>query len=482
MDVYAYAMCETFTYFIDGKECGSYHIAAYFEWAKTQNNEKLETLVERFWKYCQSARDFKNSVTVEINYVDEDGNTLADSKTVYAVRGADISVPSPAVEGYYTRDLYYKATATVSRVINIVYKKIPTNIDSSVIDSKLSDIACWGDSITAGSNTNNVTSANTYGIDLTAFGSTANGGTYASVLRNLIASKVYGGIDIANCGVGGETTFTIAARANTESYYLYLSDTICVSDTPIVIPLTQNINGMSGRDGVFRKDTKVNAEMTKVTIIGTDVSGKSVTVSGIITCTTTEDLPEGKYIWNCDSKYLRYTFTRTDGKTDTVTFTEGTRVVTNASVIYDGRTCIIFMGENGGYNNDIPTLIKQQEEILTACGNPEYFLIISTTSGSTASRKAITEALSEKWGDHYINMGNELNSSRKAYDFLGFPEDAIVSVQENIINGTVTTLLLADGCHPNAVGYAFIGNVIFERLFDIGAFDAIFDYYDSLQS
>ena len=79
-------------------------------------------------------------------------------------------------------------------------------------------------------------------------------------------------------------------------------------------------------------------------------------------------------------------------------------------------------------------------------------------------------------------MGNELNSSRKAYDFLGLPEDAIVSVQENIINGTVTTLLLADGCHPNAAGYAFIGNVIFERLFDIGAFNEIFDYYDSLQS
>ena len=58
----------------------------------------------------------------------------------------------------------------------------------------------------------------------------------------------------------------------------------------------------------------------------------------------------------------------------------------------------------------------------------------------------------------------------------------IVSVQENIINGTVTNLLLADNCHPNAAGYAFMGNVMFERLYDIGAFDAIFDYYDSLDS
>ena len=79
-------------------------------------------------------------------------------------------------------------------------------------------------------------------------------------------------------------------------------------------------------------------------------------------------------------------------------------------------------------------------------------------------------------------MGNELNSSRKSYEFVGFSEEAIVSVQENIIAGTVTELLLADNCHPNAVGYAYIGNVIFERLYDIGAFDAIFDYYDSLNA
>ena len=482
LDVYAYAMCETVTYKINGTEEGSYHIAAYHNWAKTQSNDKLITLVERFWKYCQSARDFKNSVKVQINYVDESGNKVADSKTVYAVKGSELSVPSPAVAGYYTRELYYKANATESKQVSVVYKKMPTNIDANVAGSKLPNIASWGDSITAGSNVNNVTVANAHGLDLVALGSTKNGGTYSQVLKNLIASRVYNGIDIANCGVGGETTFTIAARANTESYYLYLSSSISISGSPVVIPLTQSKNGMSGRDGVLRKDTKVNPEMSNVTITGTDANGNPISVTGIITCTVTEDIPEGKYIWNCDSKYLRYTFTRTDGKTDTVNFAAGAKVVTNASVMYDGRTCIVFMGENGGYNNDIPTLIKQQEEILKACGNPEYYLIISTTSGSTESRKVITEALTARWGDRYINMGNELNSSRKSYEFVGFSEEAIVSVQENIIAGTVTTLLLADNCHPNAVGYAYIGNVIFERLYDIGAFDAIFDYYDSLNA
>ena len=70
-------------------------------------------------------------------------------------------------------------------------------------------------------------------------------------------------------------------------------------------------------------------------------------------------------------------------------------------------------------------------------------------------------------------MGTEMNC-REAYEFAGFSETAIASVEENIANGTVSALLFEDSCHPNAVGYAVIGNVIFERLFRIGAFDDVF--------
>ena len=62
IDVYAYALCETVTYTIDGVESGSFHIRAYYEWSKTQNNENLVNLTARFWKYLQSARDYRDSV------------------------------------------------------------------------------------------------------------------------------------------------------------------------------------------------------------------------------------------------------------------------------------------------------------------------------------------------------------------------------------------------------------------------------------
>ena len=62
IDVYAYALCETVTYTVDGAEGGSFHINAYYEWSKTQNNENLTNLVARFWKYLQSARAYRDSV------------------------------------------------------------------------------------------------------------------------------------------------------------------------------------------------------------------------------------------------------------------------------------------------------------------------------------------------------------------------------------------------------------------------------------
>ena len=62
IDVYAYALCETVTYTIDGVESGNFHIGAYYEWSKTQNNENLVNLVARFWKYLQSARAYRDSV------------------------------------------------------------------------------------------------------------------------------------------------------------------------------------------------------------------------------------------------------------------------------------------------------------------------------------------------------------------------------------------------------------------------------------
>ena len=58
---YAYAMCETVE-IVYGEERASFHINAYYEFAKDSGNAKLIDLVETFWNYCICARAYRNEM------------------------------------------------------------------------------------------------------------------------------------------------------------------------------------------------------------------------------------------------------------------------------------------------------------------------------------------------------------------------------------------------------------------------------------
>lgn len=68
MDVYAYAMCDTITYTVNGEKAGSYHINSYYNFvttdAKYKDNAELINLVARFAKYCESAAAYRNIVAL----------------------------------------------------------------------------------------------------------------------------------------------------------------------------------------------------------------------------------------------------------------------------------------------------------------------------------------------------------------------------------------------------------------------------------
>jgi len=61
VELYAYELAQTVDYTVNG-EPDSCHIKCYYEWAKTQNNDNLVKLVERFAKYCESAKAYRESV------------------------------------------------------------------------------------------------------------------------------------------------------------------------------------------------------------------------------------------------------------------------------------------------------------------------------------------------------------------------------------------------------------------------------------
>ena len=67
IDVYAYALCETVTYTVDGETGGSFHINAYYTYVSgdkytAADKAELVALTESFWRYLQSARAYRDSV------------------------------------------------------------------------------------------------------------------------------------------------------------------------------------------------------------------------------------------------------------------------------------------------------------------------------------------------------------------------------------------------------------------------------------
>ena len=58
--MYAYEISEDIAYSVDGTEIsGEFNIKAYYEFAKTQNDDALVSIVERLWKYSESANEYR---------------------------------------------------------------------------------------------------------------------------------------------------------------------------------------------------------------------------------------------------------------------------------------------------------------------------------------------------------------------------------------------------------------------------------------
>ena len=61
---YAYEIADNISYSIDGTEIsGEFNVKAYYEFALTQNNEALVSIVERLWKYSEAAKAYKAEAT-----------------------------------------------------------------------------------------------------------------------------------------------------------------------------------------------------------------------------------------------------------------------------------------------------------------------------------------------------------------------------------------------------------------------------------
>lgn len=282
-------------------------------------------------------------------------------------------------------------------------------------------IVCWGDSLT--------------------FGSGGAGVSYPFVLEErLNKDRFY--INVINMGIGGENTVTIAGRAGAIPFRLK-EFTIPAESTPVEI-FFQEDEGKSIRP-FEQGDSGINPCI---------ISGVSGRLSGE----------------RSDDGLTHYFFTRSEPGEE-VYIQEGTEVETWAASQFSDYIYVVFMGENHGWNN-IQDLIEQQQAILSMQKKyADYYIVVGLPTGTKEARQELEEALYETYGDKFLNI-REYLSTQGIYDAGLKPSEEDLSRMEE---GMIPTSLLADHIHFNAAGYRLIGNLMYERMNELGYFDELKD-------
>ena len=327
--------------------------------------------------------------------------------------------------------------------------------DLATIQKYIPGIVCWGDTITTG---------------------TVSGVSYASALEDLIEENITDLYDFRE-------TLDYADRVSRVEW----------EDYTVEIPVINMGGGdestgtILGRNGaapyILSEELTVPADCTEVRIKFTDSTGNSVnplsvgdggvnnvTIGGI---EGTLSLDSASY----RSGHLYYYFTRLKPGRETV-LEVGTEIITAASDMYREDVAVIFIGTYGGYS-DVDTLISQIRAVIDhQTTNKDRYIVMSPYyysdsyyGGDTSTFDKYETALSQAFGEHYVNIRKYLISD--ALDDAGLKATTADTTQ--IKNGRVPDSLRSstNSIELSATAYRLIGRVIYDRMDQLGYFDEV---------
>lgn len=304
----------------------------------------------------------------------------------------------------------------------------PPSVKNDVL-AAMPGLVAWGDSLSAGAG--------------------GNGTTYETALESFIRRDITEYLKVVNMGVGGETSATIAGRATAKGHEFVIAETVTIPANTVSVEIK-----LKSADGMTVKPMVQGSKGINNVIING--------VEGTITAVNNTPTVLGG---NAD---MTYTFTRvqygavTECPVGTVIETEGGRQ-------YADYFPIVFIGQNGGWNSH-EHLYQQQMAIV---GDRTEYIILGLTSQTAAYRKGMEDFMTEKHGDHYINLRAKLSDKAWLEEMSDFLDLDITFSAQDIADcevGKVPACLLADAVHLNAKGYTLIGYLIYDRMLELNYF------------
>lgn len=354
--------------------------------------------------------------------------------------------------------------------INISYKVVGSSLED--IQPRIDDcvtaiaklqgdgktVVCWGDSLTDGTGSTNNKPASETNSDC----------SYPAVLGRLITD----GTTVLNAGVGGETSWMIAARQG-GAFVQCLPTTIPASIEKVRIYIKgeeQDYFYTNGRWTYLENNLSYNISTGNKSMVNpVTIAGVSGTLSAE---TITEGTPDNETGETVQTQVRAYYFTRAKAG-QAVSFTTPRSIITNAYCTMQGYIPVIWMGQNDAPNHSGSYItqgdaIKRAQQMLQIIPHKKY-IIMDYPSGSNSSAAARAQDFANAFGAHYINIRKYICDYGVDYaNSLGaeiVPEESDTS---SVQAGTIPSCLRIDGVHGNYWYYQIVAKAVFDRGVDLG--------------
>lgn len=317
---------------------------------------------------------------------------------------------------------------------------------NKAIEDCVPGIICWGDSLTEGGEVN-------YPLVLS---DTIRKNIIEEVSLEEMTNPKYEYLideylddiktpEVVNMGVSRETSITIVGRAGGIPYVTAEKVVIPEQCTAVELPF-------------------ISADGKKVTPQKPGYCGlENITISGVTGQLSMETDEANKKI---------YWFTRMEAG-DRVEVPQGTEIITYGSTHYLNYLPVIYIGTNGYYNS-FSDLIKQQRSIIEhQTDHQDCFIIVGIHVGTDEEKRELEKTMVKEYGDKYINLREYMSRSGiiDANELLDAGIEITDRDKERMEEGNPPASLMAkDELHFNAYGYELIGNLIYERMDELGYF------------
>lgn len=309
------------------------------------------------------------------------------------------------------------------------YSNLGDRLDSLTPLSQAKKLIYWGDSLTEGNQA-------------------ADGGSVPGTMQTLLGSEW----EVLNFGRGGDRSNSIACRQGGMNFIIKPNQTIPSSGS-VILDIEDN----------FGNDVAVRLYATN------SVNNKSLNPCYIDGIKGTLMRGASNYPLN------KAEFTREESG-DAVTLTRPTAVISNGATEYRGYPCVIYVGQNEGFDTSKPSELLGQVKNMVRWANTDKYLIIGLCHQTGYTwQVACNDLLREEFGRKFIDIEKYLKTPVYDADTIvssyAMSDENITPTEEDlekISKNNYPSSIMYDGIHFNKYGYECIAKLEYKRGKELG--------------